>query len=70
MPKKQLTPFQLELLQRGRDKARIERDREVDARIFKLAKYNDKERTRLIKLAIYQKQVLRERNQSPQCLGL
>ncbi len=65
MPKKQLTPFQLELLQRGKDKARIKRDREVEQRIFKLAKENNKERKRLIKLAIYQKQVLREGNHSP-----
>ncbi len=59
LPPKQLTPFQLELLQRGRDKVRIERDREVEARVFKLVKDNDKERKRLIKVAIYQKQVLR-----------
>jgi hypothetical protein len=70
MPKKQLTPFQLELLQRGRDEARIERDREVGHRIFRLAKESERDRKQLIALkqasvaslkkVIYNKQVLRQ----------
>jgi hypothetical protein len=68
MPK--LTPFQHELLQRERDQARIEHNREVEQGIFKLAKESEKNRKRLIALkqasvgtlkqVIYNKQVLRK----------
>jgi hypothetical protein len=60
MPRKQLNPFQLELFQRKKAKARIEREQKLRQRIFDLVKESDKERKRLIALAIYCKQVLRQ----------
>jgi hypothetical protein len=70
MPKRQLTPFQHELLQRGRNKARIEHNREVEQTIFRLAKESERNRKQLIALkqvsvatlkqVIYNKQVLRQ----------
>jgi hypothetical protein len=73
MPK--LTPFQHELLQRERDQARIEHNREVEKAIFKLAKESERNRKQLIALkqasvatlkqVIYNKQTLRKRDTSP-----
>ena len=73
MPK--LTPFQHELLQRERDQARIEHNREVEQAIFKLAKESERNRKQLIALkqasvatlkqVIYNKQTLRKRDTSP-----
>ncbi len=73
MPK--LTPFQHELLQRERDQARIEHNREVKQAIFKLAKESERNRKQLIALkqasvatlkqVIYDKQTLRKRDPSP-----
>jgi hypothetical protein len=73
MPK--LTPFQHELLQRERDQARIEHNREVEQAIFKVAKESEKNRKKLIALkqasigalkqVIYNKQVLRKRDPTP-----
>jgi hypothetical protein len=71
MPKRQLTPFQHELLQRGRNKAQIEHNREVEQTIFRLAKESERNRKQLIALiqasviatlkqVIYNKQVLRQ----------
>jgi hypothetical protein len=68
MPKK-LTSFQHELLQRERDQARIEHNREVEQSIFRLAKESERNKKQLIALkqasvatlkqVIYNKQVLR-----------
>jgi hypothetical protein len=73
MPK--LTPFQHELVQRERDQARIEHNREVEQAIFKLAKESEKNRKQLIALkqasvatlkqVIYNKQVLKKRDITP-----
>jgi hypothetical protein len=73
MPK--LTPFQHKLLQRERDQARIEHNREVEQAIFKLAKESERNRKQLIALkqasvatlkqVIYNKQTLRKRGTSP-----
>ena len=73
MPK--LTPFQYELLQRERDQARIEHNREVEQAIFKLAKESERNRQQLkalkqasvatLKQVIYNKQTLRKRDPSP-----
>jgi hypothetical protein len=70
-----LTPFQHELLQRERDQARIEHNREVEQAIFKLAKESERNRKQLIALkqasvatlkqVIYNKQTIRKRDPSP-----
>jgi hypothetical protein len=48
MPRKITHPFQLELLQRQKDKARIERERKIRQRIFTLAERSNKERKQRI----------------------
>ncbi len=47
MPRKIIThPFQLELLQRQKDKARIERELKLRQRIYTFAELSEKERKR------------------------
>jgi hypothetical protein len=51
MPKKELTEFQLDLLQRKRDKARIKQERNLRRRIFTLAEESNIERKLRIAVA-------------------
>jgi hypothetical protein len=44
MPKKELTDFQLDLLQKKRDKARIKQEQNLRRHIFTLAEESNKER--------------------------
>lgn len=71
MPKRQeLTDFQLELLVRERDQARIAHNREVEQTIFRLAKQSERDRQQIkalqrasvaaLQQAINNKQVLRQ----------
>jgi hypothetical protein len=51
MPKTELTAFQLDLLQRKRDKARIKQEQNLRRRIFTLAEESNKERKLCIAVA-------------------
>jgi hypothetical protein len=67
MPRKITHPFQLELLHRQKDKARIERERELRQRIFTLAARSDKERKRRIantSLVIAQRRLAAQQSES------
>jgi hypothetical protein len=65
MPRKITThPFQLELLQRQKDKARIERELKLRQRIYKFAELSDKERNRRFAFLIAEKQFAAQRCES------
>jgi translation initiation factor 2B subunit (eIF-2B alpha/beta/delta family) len=51
MPKKELTDFQLELLQKNRNKARVKQERDLRKRIFALGVESNKERQLRISVA-------------------
>ena len=61
MPRKITHSFQLELLQRQKDKARIERELKLRQRIFNFAKLSDKERKRRFAFLIAEKRLDAER---------
>ncbi len=50
MPRKITRPFQLELLQRQKDKARIERELKLRQRIYTFAELSGKERKRRFRI--------------------
>ena len=51
MPKKELTDFQLELLQKNRNKARVKQEQDLRKRIFALGVESNKERQLRISVA-------------------
>lgn len=62
MPRKKLThPFQLELLQKQEDKARIEGELKLRQHIYKSAKESNKERKRRFAYLIAEKRLAAER---------
>jgi hypothetical protein len=61
MPRKIIQSFQLELLQRQKDKARIERELKLRQRIFNFAKLSDKERKPRFAFLIAEKRLAAER---------
>ena len=61
MPRKITHSFQLELLQRQKDKARIERELKLRQRIFNFAQLSDKERKRRFAFLIAEKRLAAER---------
>jgi hypothetical protein len=65
MPRKIIThPFQLELLQRQKDKARIERELKLCQRIYTSAELSEKERKRRFAFIITEKQFAAQRSES------
>ncbi len=63
MPRKKIThPFQLELLQRQKDKARIERELKLRQRIYTFAELSEKERKRRFAFLIAEKQFAAQRS--------
>jgi hypothetical protein len=65
MPRKKIThPFQLELLQRQKDKARIERELKLRQRIYAFAELSEKERKRRFAFLIAEKQFAAQRSES------
>jgi hypothetical protein len=63
MPRKIAHPFQLELLQRQKYKARIERELNLLQRIYKFAELSDKERKRRFAFFIAEKQFAAQRSE-------
>ena len=61
MPRKITHSFQLELLRKQNDKARIERELKPRQRIYKFAKLSDKERKRRFAFLIAEKRLDAER---------
>jgi hypothetical protein len=61
MPRKITHSFQLELLRKQEDKARIERELKLRKRIFNFAKLSDKERKRRFASLIAEKRLAAER---------
>ena len=65
MPRKNIThPFQLELLRRQKDKARIERELKLRQRIYTFAELSEKERKRRFAFLIAEKQFAAQRSES------
>jgi hypothetical protein len=64
MPRKITHPFRLELLQRQKDKARIERELKLRQRIYKFAEVSEKERKRRFAFLIAEKQFAAQRSES------
>jgi hypothetical protein len=66
MPRKIKHSFQLELLHRQNDKARIERELKLRQRIYKFAELSDKERKRRFAFLIAEKRLAAERQYAAQ----
>jgi hypothetical protein len=66
MPRKIKHSFQLELLHRQNDKARIERELKLRQRIYKFAELSDKERKRRFAFLIVEKRLAAERQYAAQ----
>ncbi len=66
MPRKIKHSFQLELLHRQNDKARIERELKLRQRIYKFAELGDKERKRRFAFLIAEKRLTAERQYAAQ----
>jgi hypothetical protein len=64
MPRKITHPFQLELLQQQKDKARIERELKRRQRIYTFAELSEKERKRRFAFLIAEKQFATQRSES------
>jgi hypothetical protein len=64
MPRKITHSFQLELLRRQNDKARIERKLKLCQRIYKFAELSDKEHKRRFAFLIAEKQLAAQRSES------
>ena len=66
MPRKITHSFQLELLRKQNDKARIERELKLRQRIYKFAELSDKERKRRFAFLIAEKRLAAERQYKSQ----
>ena len=64
MPRKITHPFQLEFLQRQKDKARIERELKLRQRIYTFAELSEKERKRRFAFLIAEKQFAAQQTES------
>ncbi len=64
MPRKITHSFQLELLRRQKDKARIERELKLRQRIYTFADLSEKERKRRFAFLIAEKQFVAQRSES------
>ncbi len=64
MPRKVTHPFQLELLRKQKDKARIERELKLRQRIYTFAELSEKERKRRFAFLIAEKQFAAQRSES------
>ncbi len=64
MPRKITHPFQLELLQKQKDKARIERELKLRQRIYTFAELSEKERNRRFAFLIAEKRFAAQRSES------
>ena len=65
MPRKIIShPFQFELLQQQKDKARIERELKLRQRIYTFAELSDKERKRCFAFLIAEKQFAAQQSES------
>ena len=66
MPRKITHSFQLELLRKQNDKARIERELKLRQRIYKFAELSDKERKRRFAFLVAEKRLAAERQYNSQ----
>ncbi len=66
MPRKITHSFQLELLRKQKDKARIERELKLRQRIYKFADLSDKERKRRFAFLVAEKRLAAERQYNSQ----